>query len=86
MRVAMTTPPLVPGFFEASHRPRFDERETGFHADGFGVTAAKPRWRQPKCLEREQDMPKPRGFGLRLRRAVARLVGTEVVAVEVRGR
>lgn len=79
MGVATDCDPLVPSFFEAGQQWSFVSAEKVAARELFGLCATRPGGRQGKCQEREQDILKPNGFSLRLRRAMARLV-------EVRGR
>lgn len=68
--------PLVLSFCGTSHiRPQSDCENDGarecFWSEPLRVAAG-----QEKCQKREQDIPKPNGFGLRLRRAPGRIRGT----------
>lgn len=78
MGVATDCDPLVPSFFEAGQQWSVLNAEKVAARDCFGLRVTRPSGRQGKCHEREQDILKPNGFSLRLRRAMARL--------EVRGR
>lgn len=76
MVVATEGMTLVLSFGRASQmRPQYDCENDGaracFWSEPLRVAAG-----QEKCQKREQDIPKPNGFGLRLRRAPARIRGT----------
>lgn len=50
-------------------------RETGWARATFPPGRSRVAAGQEKCQKREQDIPKPNGFGLRLRRATAKVSG-----------
>lgn len=75
MGVVTEGPTLVLSFGAVSRLPSCAEHETGWAREFFPSHLPRVSARQEKCQKREQDIPKPNGFGLRLRRAPERIRG-----------
>lgn len=67
---------LVLSFSRAGHCGWQSDCENARARECFSSEPLRVAAGQEKCQKREQDIPKPNGFGLRLRRAPGRIRGT----------